>query len=311
MSDVSVEVTAIAKVKKSCICARNEMEKTIRTLNQQLRHFSDEWKDDKAKEFNHIISVCAQMLNQPLSELQRSEAFLDQLLKILAEYESIHFADYGGSAETQSSGRQYASIRQGSEVDAERYERMSDAATRNIDYQHGGRALSHYCEEGYRDINGYLRGNLTRELTTDYASVIQDEINSLTDIINERQLGRNMTLYRGVDNPRHIIGDDWRDLSVEELNERNVGRVFQDRGFCSTSVSQTGASDFSQSQTGATIIIQAPEDANGIFVGSYNNRTQEREVLLQRGSNFRIDGISRDQYGSYTIRVTLIGRGAL
>ena len=57
------------------------------------------------------------------------------------------------------------------------------------------------------------------------------------------------------------------------------------------------------------MIIQAPADANGMCVGAYNNRTAEREVLLQRGSNFRIDGVSRDHYGNCVIRATLIGRG--
>lgn len=310
MGEISVKSNIVSKAIKQCriiqTCLKCEATKMLR----QYENLGCDWNDEKYRDLGQIVHKCSNALNQPLSELQRCEVFLNQLYKIISEYENIHFAANGNTATTSLNHYQYSNTNQGTSVTNRRYSRMSEAASRNIDYLHE-RSLRNYCLDGYQDINGYLRGTVTREISTDYASFVQDDINNLTEVLNERQLGRNMTLYRGVSNPSFIIGDNWEDMSIEEINDSNVGRVFHDNGFCSTSVDPNGAADFSRNWTGATMIIQAPADANGMCVGNYNNRIAEREVLLQRGSNFRIDGVSRDSYGNCVIRVTLIGRGGV
>lgn len=308
MGDVSVESTAVSNAIKQCQTIQTGLKYETTKMLRQYETLGSGWNDEKYRELGQIVHKCSDALKQPLSELQRCEAFLAQLHNIISEYENIHFSSNGGMTTSSSSSCQYSSISQGSGVSNRRYSRMSEAASRNVDYQHQ-RSLRNYCLDGYQEINGYLRGTNTREFSTEYVSIVQDDINNLTETLNEHRLGRNMTLYRGVSNPRYIIGDNWRDMSIEEINSSNIGRVFHDDGFCSTSVDPNGAADFSQNWTGATMIIQAPADANGMCVGSYNNRVAEREVLLQRGSNFRIDGVNRDRYGNCVIRVTLIGRG--
>ena len=308
MDEISVELNAVSDAIKKCQIIQAGLKSESTKMLHQYDSLGNGWNDEKYRELGQIVHKCADALKQPLSELQRCEVFLTQLHTIIAEYESIHFSSNGSTSNAYSNSHQYSNISQGSGVNNRRYNRMSEAASRNIDYQHE-RSLRNYCSDGYQDINGYLRGTTTREFSTEYASIVQDDINNLTETLNEHQLGRNMTLYRGVSNPRHIIGENWQNMSIEEINNVNVGRVFHDDGFCSTSVDPNGAADFSQSWTGATMIIQAPADANGMCVGAYNNRTTEREVLLQRGSNFRIDGVSHDHYGNCVIRATLIGRG--
>ncbi len=308
MGEISVELNAVSGAIKKCQTIQADLKSESTKMLHQYDSLGNGWNDEKYRELGQIVHKCSDALKQPLSELQRCEVFLTQLHTIISEYESIHFSSNGSTSNSSSNSHQYSNISQGSGVSNRRYNRMSEAASRNIDYQHE-RSLRNYCLDGYQDMNGYLRGTTTREFSTEYASIVQDDINNLTETLNEHQLGRNMTLYRGVSNPRHIIGDNWQNMSIEEINNANVGRVFHDDGFCSTSVDPNGAADFSQSWTGATMIIQAPADANGMCVGAYNNRTAEREVLLQRGSNFRIDGVSRDHYGNCVIRATLIGRG--
>ena len=308
MGEVSVESNAVSNAIKQCQAIQTGLKCETAKMLRQYETLGSGWNDEKYRELGQIVHKCSDALKQPLSELQKCEAFLARLHNIISEYESIHFSSNGGMTTSSSSSCQYSSISQGSGVSNRRYSRMSEAASRNVDYQHE-RSLRNYCLDGHQEINGYLRGTNTREFSTEYLSIVQDDINNLTETLNEHRLGRNMTLYRGVSNPRYIIGDNWRDMSIEEINSSNIGRVFHDDGFCSTSVDPNGAADFSQSWTGATMIIQAPADANGMCVGSYNNRVAEREVLLQRGSNFRIDGISRDRYGNCVIRTTLIGRG--
>ena len=267
------------------------------------------WNDEKYRELGQIVHNCSNALKQPISELQRCEVFLQQLLKIISEYESISFTgNGGGSASSSSNSHQYSSAGGGGRVSSRRYRRMSSASSRNIDYNHQ-RSLREYCGDGHELINGHLRGTLRREMTVERAGLVQDDIINLTETLNQHQLGRNMTLYRGVSNPGFMIGDNWENMTTAEINSANAGRIFHDNGFCSTSVSQNGASDFSQSRTGAMIIIHAPADANGMFVGAYNGRENEQEVLLQRGSDFRIDSVQRDGYGNCIINATLVGRG--
>ncbi|MBO7196016.1 MAG: hypothetical protein J6V80_01650 [Clostridia bacterium] len=308
-SEVSVELGAIATAIKKCQTVQYGLKHEATQMVEKCNSLGSDWNDEKYKELCRIVQDCSAALKAPISELQRCEVYLNKLHQAIMEYESISLSSGGNGTSTLSSGsQQYSGVGRSGNISDRRYNRMSQAAARNIDTDHAN-SLRRYCGEGYRDMNGTLRGNMTRELYPDYAATVQGDIDNLTDTLNQHQLGRNMTLYRGVNNPNFMIGDNWQNMTVEELNEANVGRVFHDEGFCSTSVSPNGAGNFSQSWTGATMIIQAPADANGMCVGSFNNHRDEREILLQRGSNFRIDGITRDNFGNCTIRATLIGRG--
>ncbi|MBQ7642924.1 MAG: hypothetical protein IJS67_03380 [Clostridia bacterium] len=313
MSEVSVELNAVTTALNNCRSAQSEIKNATAKMLRQYDEAGKGWKDKKYRELGQIVDKCRNALEKPFSDLQKCEVFLTKLQKSIKEYESISFSSGGtnGAPATgapSSAARQYGAVNQGRRISNRRHSRMSQAASRGIDYIHE-RAIRNYCGDGYRDINGRLRGTNTRETSPDYAAIIQDDIDRITETLDERRLGRNMTLYRGVSNPRYILGDNWQNTSEEELNNANNGRVFQDSGFCSTSVDPDGAAEFAQSYNGAMIIIQAPADANGMAVGAYNSRTSEREVLLQRDSNFRIDSVSRTRYGNCVIRVTLIGRG--
>ena len=308
MDGVSVESSAVSHALQMCQGIQAGLKSEISKLQHQYENLGSSWNDKKYKELGQIVHMCSEAFKKPLFGLQRCEVFLTQLHTILSEYENIHFSSNSSTSDLSSNSHQYTNISQGNVISNRRYGRMSEAASRNIDYHHE-RSLRNYCSDGYQDINGYLRGNAAREFSTEHESIVQRDINNLTETLNEHQLGRNMTLYRGVSNPNFIIGDNWQNMSTEEINNANIGRVFRDNGFCSTSVDPNGATDFSQCWTGATIIIQAPADANGMCVGAYSNHTTEREILLQRGSDFRIDGVSRDRHGNCVIRTTLIGRG--
>lgn len=307
MPEISVELNAVIAAIKACSAIRTELSNEATKMHQQCSRIGNEWKDEKSKEFEQIVFGCSNALKKPLSELQRCETFLKQLASALSEYESIHFSSIGAASSASSDSRQYSNTGRGRAISRRWFNRMSEAAARNIDYRHQ-RSIRSYCSDGYVDINELLRGTTTHEHTPEYTRIIHDDIDNLTEVLNNHQLSRNMTLYRGVTNPGFMLGRNWEDMSTEELNTANIGQVFHDDGFLSTSTHPDGAGEFAQCRTGATVIIQAPANANGMCVGSFNPRSNESEVLLQRGSDLRIDSISRNSYGNCIINATLIGR---
>ena len=320
MSEISVELNAIILASRQCKGVQNGLRSEASKMLRQYEALGNGWNDDKYKELGQIVQKCAEALKQPISELQRCEVFLQRLQQAISEYEAVHFNGNGGgggaagaaagsaSSSTSSGSIQYGGTNRSREINIRRYNRMSRAASRNVDHQHET-SLRRYCGACYGNINGHLRGTLERPLCGSDRTQVESDVANLTETLNGRRLGQNMVLYRGVRNPNFMLGNDWQNRSLEELNSAHAGRVVRDAGFVSTSVSQEAAEGF-LSWAGATMIIEAPADANGMFVGAYNTiDPPEYEVLLQRNSDFRIDSISRDQHGMCVIRATLIGRG--
>lgn len=99
MDEISVEINAVSTAMKKCQTIQTELKSESTKMLQQYDSLGSGWNDDKYRELGQIVHKCAAALKQPLSELQRCEVFLQQLYKIIAEYESIHF-------EYQSSQRQ-------------------------------------------------------------------------------------------------------------------------------------------------------------------------------------------------------------
>lgn len=80
-----------------------------------------------------------------------------------------------------------------------------------------------------------------------------------------------------------------------------VGQTFSDKGFISTS--KGGFLPYFQSMSTVDIRIRVPGGSRGIKTGSLNRG--EREIILDRGSSFKITGASKSG-GKWSVDVQLI-----
>lgn len=142
----------------------------------------------------------------------------------------------------------------------------------------------------YNQINGYLCNHdwIEKELPK--------TIEVMTDAISKYKLKRNTVLYKGIkkDKVREIFGDI-SGMSEAELNAKFCNRLYANKGFFSTSIKEVDAKGFYEKKGGAVFIINAPCGAEGIYTGSISAHVNdEHEVLLQRGSVFEINRITKE-----------------
>ena len=167
-------------------------------------------------------------------------------------------------------------------------------------------ALAQYSGSAFADINKYLREN-----DKTHEEMCRNYTESITKGINDVGLPENMILYRGISTPKDILGKDWESRDIEQLREKFVGKIFRDKGFCSTSVSEHAAKKFADSYSGTLLKIYAPKGASGVFMDEFSKHKDknEKEVLLQRSSCFKIISIepSTTSYG-YNIELELVGK---
>jgi hypothetical protein len=136
-------------------------------------------------------------------------------------------------------------------------------------------------------INDALRQNTTSELAPELRATIAD----LTATIDASPLPSSLTVFRGWHGPVN-----WQ-----------PGDVFIDPAFVSTSyyrhVAQFHAKNSPQQQP-AIMEIALPAGARAAVVAG----SEEDEVLIQRGSRFRIDSVAKER-GHVVIRATLVSQG--
>lgn len=314
MSEISVDPSVVKNLIGLCQTAQNELETSVVNLRQKVQSLSGSWNDKKFKEFEEIADSCCSALKSPMSLLLTASAKLKEVAEVLDEYESIHFARRTGISQQDrsygsgrtSSSLSYDTIGAPKTVSDRRFQRQSRFDAEGLSYEQR-RAIQDYCSDNgapavYQRINSFLRGQ-----SNELPGYLRNEIDSMTETISERTLDRATTVYRGLTDSRPLF-EEYADLSAEELNERFVGQTYIDRGFCSTSISEAGASEFAQSRTGTILEIRAPEGAQAIFTGELSSyRDREQEILFQRGSVFTINRVS-ERNGVRHVDLTLTGR---
>lgn len=179
-------------------------------------------------------------------------------------------------------------------------------------------AITDYKAVEYRNVNEKLRvtqGNITPERYRD--NVDEDEL-SLRGELRPRQLenikiaeenvtsideafksvkplGQKAQVYRGVGDVGATFGGD------------PAGIEFTDYGYTSTSTSQLAAGDFVRGDDPGFVTILLPEDTRAMNVSTATDRSAgERELLLPRGSRFRITNAVRDDDNRWQITMELL-----
>lgn len=91
MAEVFVDVSAIEKVVTNCKCSIEEMTTMSNDLKQKKQIVLQEWRDQKSKEFDNLISSCIHELDKAKKELQKALESLKKLYSIVLQYENISF----------------------------------------------------------------------------------------------------------------------------------------------------------------------------------------------------------------------------
>ena len=139
-------------------------------------------------------------------------------------------------------------------------------------------ALESYITIGYSDMNALLR-KFNISIPSFELDYVIDEIKSLTNVLDRQSLPENVTVYRGTDS------------MLNKALKAGVGGIIDDNGFVSTTLDETYAKNFRSSHS--YVRIQLPAGAKaGYSSTSIVDGRSEHEVILQRGSRFRVVSVS-------------------
>lgn len=131
-------------------------------------------------------------------------------------------------------------------------------------------AIYEYSGENYKLINKYLRGATSEQEDKDIEFYqIKQQIKEMDRALSKNKLGDDLVLYRGVSKEEY---DAW--LNNEIL-----------KSYKSTSISEETFEHFGD---GYRIIIHAPENTKGFYIGEHSAFKEEKEFLIHRGQKYKI-----------------------
>lgn len=158
------------------------------------------------------------------------------------------------------------------------------------------KAVMAYMSENFKGINGSLRRGEKP------GAVTAKRIRDLDSAVAKGTIERDATLYRGF----HLGDTDPRSL---------VGKTIRDQGFVSTSENAKLPLFMAASRkNGVYARVKVPAGTPAGYLHKVQNRQSvskydgvpEREVLLPRGSNFRVSGARQGADGMWTVDLELV-----
>jgi hypothetical protein len=149
-------------------------------------------------------------------------------------------------------------------------------------------AVKSYTGSGYTAINAHLRFN------NDTSDETKSKIKHLDEAIKGTTLKEDRTVWRGINREaaKSMFGDQLK-----------TGMVVSDKGFVSTSTEKGFARNWKGSQ-GVLLEIQVPKGASALDVHKISaSGKQEAEILLPRGSQFKVESVDIPLDSSQPIKV--------
>jgi len=143
-------------------------------------------------------------------------------------------------------------------------------------------AIKSYTASGYVGMNGGLRKGLLDAHTAGQVSAMDRAFVSVAPLSSQ------IAVHRGFSNHESILGPVGS----------HVNGVFIDNGFVSTSVKQETAGSFGSSGVICDIIV--PKGTKVLKTGTLSSHQTEKEVILNRGTKFKIVSdkmVTSTQYG--------------
>lgn len=167
--------------------------------------------------------------------------------------------------------------------------------------------IQDYTNNGFKDINRFLYAPERNNYNSMETKLLQKKIDIMTDFIDKASLEQQGIFYRGLDSSTAIFGSDVFKMSLQELRAKYEGSIYVNKAFSSMSFSKNIAESFSGEYGGALIEARIPQGARAFCVGTVSSfGTAEGEIILQRGTSYRIDNINF-KGGKFYIKMTAVG----
>lgn len=154
-------------------------------------------------------------------------------------------------------------------------------------------AVTFYCSDGFSAINGLCRKEMTKNMVSMWETfepyTIEQRIQELTSAISSFDLKENIVVHRTTER--------------EFLDELQVGKIWKDNGFISTSM-------LAKKQASGDVVwdIHIPSGVGyGAYIKELSGSPEEYEFLLQRGTQLKINSIIGTEEG-IKIDATVIGQ---
>jgi SPP1 gp7 family putative phage head morphogenesis protein len=153
--------------------------------------------------------------------------------------------------------------------------------------------LRDYTGRGFIDVNKALRA--PEALPKKARAVAEEKVLQLDALLDKAgPMKESVTVHRAfmlgpVDDVQALVGDS-----------------FTDRGFMSSSALPNVVDRFAKDDGSAIAEIIVPRGARAMYVGSVGKHANEAEVLLGRGSKFKIIGAARDDAGLLRLQLEML-----
>lgn len=148
-------------------------------------------------------------------------------------------------------------------------------------------AAVEYTTGAYKRINGLLRGTYKK------TPELKSTINNLTHAIDKHELSEDVMIHRAVKL-------DSREMK-KFFNQKNVvGQTFFDKSFGSTSLSNYDTALNHVDSSRIVIHSIAPKGTKAMYLEPVTTATHELELLLQRGSGYKVLDVVKDSNGRIT-----------
>lgn len=180
------------------------------------------------------------------------------------KFNSCHSANSGQFCSTSSGGSSFVP----GDADALNAHYALDKNCPPIDCK----ALEDYTGGGYNSLNKYLRHGEFPPYEKTPGVVIDLQNNLDNSFKNAPLVPENLVAYRAI--------------NKDVVKDLKPGDTFRDKGFISTSISPKIVSYLDEGDLG--LEIRVPKGTKGIYVEKVSRFKGEKELLLNRGTKFRV-----------------------
>ena len=163
-------------------------------------------------------------------------------------------------------------------------------------------ALNFYTTQAYTEMNTYLRDN--KEPSN---PLVKMATQSLVKALDKTALPKDVYVHRGVGNDLDKVSkmlgvskESLMESDLSKLKSNLVGKSFVEKGFMSCGGAEGDA------WPGVKLHVNVPKGAKGMYIAPISAKESEHEFLLQRGSEFLINGLKRDKAGNLELFISLI-----
>lgn len=161
-------------------------------------------------------------------------------------------------------------------------------------------SLREYTGEAFRDINGYLRGHSVYGKY--YETLFEGHESTLehcTSALSRSRLNEDLVTYRAIAGYDGVLSKMFPniDFNNAESVQSLIGSTFIDKGFYSTSVDpDVDLGDFGDIK----ITTICPKGTKALYAGPFSKKPEEKELILQRGTEFEIKSLKTNAVGAIT-----------